>query len=289
MKRIAILGCENSHADAFLGFIKEKEEFSDVEVVGVFSDEREAAEKLRDTFGVAVLDSFDDAVGKIDGLVITARHGKNHFKYAEPYIKTGIPMFIDKPFTVDGNEAVAFAKLLKESGIRITGGSSLKHDVDVLALKAEHEEKTDGETLGGFVRAPYQSENAYGGFYFYSQHLVEIALEIFGRFPLAVSADKNGSNISVIFHYENYNVSGLFTDGSYKYFAARMSAGASSSRVITSTKDWFYKEFSEFYEILSGGEQKAPYEEFVSPVLVMNAIERAIESGKKEPIAEIKL
>ena len=287
MKRIAVLGCENSHANAFLGFIKEKEEFADVEVVGVYSDEREAAEKLHDTFGVAVLDSFDDAVGNIDGLIITARHGKNHFKYAEPYIKSGVPMFIDKPFTVDGDEALAFAKLLKENGIRITGGSSLKHDVNVLALKAEHEQRADGETLGGFVRAPYQSENAYGGFYFYSQHLVEIVLEIFGRFPLAVSACKNGTNISVVFHYEAYDVSGLYTDGSYKYFAARMSQGGSSSRVITSTKDWFYKEFSEFYEILSGGEQKAPYEEFVSPVLVMNAIERAVESGKREPVAKI--
>ena len=38
MKRIAILGCENDHATAFLKFIKGKEEFADVEVVGIYSE-----------------------------------------------------------------------------------------------------------------------------------------------------------------------------------------------------------------------------------------------------------
>ena len=84
MKRIAILGCENSHANAFLKFIREREEFSDVEVVGVYSDQKEAAEKLREQFGVPVLEDYGEAVGQIDGLIITARHGDNHYKYAKP-------------------------------------------------------------------------------------------------------------------------------------------------------------------------------------------------------------
>ena len=47
MKKIAILGCENSHADAFLSCIRKKEEFADVEVVGVYSNDPAAAERLR--------------------------------------------------------------------------------------------------------------------------------------------------------------------------------------------------------------------------------------------------
>ena len=70
MKRIAILGCENSHANAFLKFIREREEFSDVEVVGVYSDQKEAAEKLREQFGVPILEDYADAVGQLDGLII---------------------------------------------------------------------------------------------------------------------------------------------------------------------------------------------------------------------------
>ena len=114
MKKIAILGCENSHADNFLKFIKNREEFADVEVIGVYSDDLPAAEKLHEKFGVTVMNDYADAVGKIDGLVITARHGDNHYKYANPYIESGVPMFIDKPITVKEDEAIEFMRRLRE-------------------------------------------------------------------------------------------------------------------------------------------------------------------------------
>ena len=66
MKRIAILGCENSHADAFLKCIKEKEIFRDVSVIGVYSDDSSAAEKLNEKFGVPIMESYAEAVGKIE-------------------------------------------------------------------------------------------------------------------------------------------------------------------------------------------------------------------------------
>ena len=51
MKRVAILGCENSHANAFINAMQTREEFADTTVVGVYSDERAAAEKLNEKIG----------------------------------------------------------------------------------------------------------------------------------------------------------------------------------------------------------------------------------------------
>ncbi len=284
MKKIAIFGCENSHANAFLKFIKEKEEFSDIECVGVYSVDLTASEKLRDTFGVPVLDNYDSAVGKIDGLVITARHGGDHYKFAKPYIESGIPIFIDKPITISEDEALEFMRELKARGTRISGGSSLKQDTYVMQLKEYALNEDGGKTLGGFVRAPYQSENAYGGFYFYAQHLVEMVCEIFGRFPISVEAKKKGKQINVLFRYEDYDCTGLFCDGSYLYYAARMAEKSAKSFDIPTTTDWYYREFKEFHGILNGGGQKCTYEEFISPVFIMNAIMRSLESGKEETI-----
>ena len=284
MKRIAILGCENSHANAFLSFIREKEEFSDVEVVGVYSDDTEAAEKLREAFGVPVLTHYADGVGRVDGLIITARHGDSHYKFAKPYIESGIPMFVDKPITVKEDEAVEFMRKLRDNGVRVCGGSSLKQDTFVMQLKEEAQNETNGKTLGGVVRAPYQSVNAYGGFYFYSQHLVEMVCEIFGRFPISVTAKQNGKQIHVLFHYEDYDCVGVFTDGNYLYYAARMAEKATTGFEIPSSGDWFYREFKEFAEILNGAPQGISYEEFISPVFIMNAIERSLASGKEETI-----
>lgn len=289
MKRIAILGCENSHANAFLKFIKEKQEFSDVSVVGVYSDQREAAEKLNEQFGVPVMDDYAQAVGQIDGLMITARHGDNHYKYARPYIESGIPMFIDKPITTDEQEAVLFMKQLWQYGVRISGGSSLKQDVFVRQLKQNAQNDIGGSTIGGFVRAPYQSENAYGGFYFYAQHLVEMICEIFGRYPLSVMAWQNQKQMHVLFHYDAYDCVGLFCDNNYVYYASRMAESDVQSFVIPSSEDWFYEEFKEFYGLLSGKNQTIGYDEFISPVFIMNAIERSLKSGKQEPVGKIEL
>ena len=289
MKKIAILGCENSHADAFLKFIRTWKEFSDVEVVGVYSDERESAEKLREKFDVPVLENYTDAVGKIDGLIVTARHGDNHYKYAKPYIASGIPMFIDKPITVKEDEAVTFMRELRENGIRVCGGSSLKQDTYIMRLREEALQEKGGKTLSGVVRAPYQSANIYGGFYFYAQHLVEMVCEIFGRFPLSVTAKQNGKQIHVLFRYEDHDCVGVFTDGIYVYYAARMAEKATSGYEVPVSPDWFSREFKEFYDLLGGAPQKITYEEFISPVFIMNAIERSLVSGKEEPVGKISL
>ena len=289
MKRIAILGCENSHANAFLKFIREREEFSDVQVVGVYSDQKEAAEKLKEQFGVPVLEDYSEAVGGLDGLIITARHGDNHYKYAKPYIDSGIPMFIDKPITGSEEEAVEFMRRLREKNTPTSGGSSLKQDIFVKQLKQAGADRVGGATIGGLVRAPYQKETPYGGFYFYAQHLVEMVCEICGRFPLTVTAKENGGQLHVLFRYEDYDCVGLFCDNNYYYYASRMAESDVQSFVIPSTEDWFYEEFKEFYGILSGAEQAVTYEEFISPVFILNAIQRSLVSGTEEAVRPIEL
>ena len=112
MKKVVILGCENSHANGFLNVIK-NENIDDIEVCGVYSYDPEASQKLHDTFGVPVMENYDSLVGQLDGLIITARHGDNHYKYAKPYLNDGIPMFIDKPITISEEDAREFMAILK--------------------------------------------------------------------------------------------------------------------------------------------------------------------------------
>ena len=171
---------------------------------------------------------------------------------------------------------------LRSHGIRICGGSSLKQDRVVQALKNERENDEGGKTLGGYVRAPYEGESEYGGFYFYAQHLIEMVCEIFGRYPSSVTARRNGAQIHVLFHYATYDCVGLFCNNNYTYYASRMSEKGTSSHDISATNEWFEREFGEFYRLLSGGEQTATYEDIVAPVFIMNAIGRSLESGAEE-------
>ena len=286
MKKIAILGCENSHAATFLDFIYNTEDYSDVEVVGVYSNEPAASKALNEKFGVKILENYTDAVGEIDALIITARHGDLHYEYAKPYLDSGIPMFIDKPLTIKESEAVEFMNELKSRGIKACGGSSLKHDIGVKTLKKENEESVDGKTLGGFVRAPLDASSIYGGFYFYAPHLVEVVSEIFGRYPVSVTAKVNGDVTNVEFNYGDYTAHGVFVEHNYVYYACRFADKTVKCMNLESTADnnWFKSEFDEFYEIISGGNATVSYNDLFSSVFVMNAIERSIASGKEEKI-----
>ena len=290
MFKIAILGCENSHANIFLNFLKEGKH-PDVTVVGVYSDDEAACQKLNEQFGVYVMKSYDELVGKVDGIVVTARHGDNHYKYAKPYVPTGIPMFIDKPITCDEAEAVEFMREAKKYGVRLCGGSCCKY-IPLVEEYAKAVKNGDvGAVRGGNLCAPLDMVNQYGNFFFYSQHLVEIVGEIYGRYPKSVKTSANGKQITVIFKYESYDVVGLFTDGNYKYYAMRASEEEvkGANFYVVGSSPCFYDEFDEFYETLSGAAQVSSFEDMIAPVFVLNAIARSLKTGNEEPVKEFKI
>ena len=291
MKKIVILGCENSHADMFLGFMKGNEKYADLQVAGVYSDDKTAAEKLAEKYGVKVMSAYDEAVGRVDGVIVTARHGNNHYKYAAPYVKTGVPMFIDKPITVNEGEALKLARECKAAGVRLTGGSTCVHDERVQTLKNEHDDNKDGKTISGFIRCPINLKNNYGDFFFYSEHLVGIMSTIFGYYPESVKAYKNAEKITVVFRYKDYDVTGLYVDKNNLYYAMRIAENGvhGEELPINELNPCFKMEFNSFYGLLCGEKQRLSYEDFIAPVFVLNAIQRSLESGNEEKINKFEV
>ncbi len=295
MKKIVILGCENSHADLFLSFIQANKKFSDVQVLGVYSEERAAAEALKEKYGVPVMDSYDQFVNEADGVINTARHGDNHYKYVAPYLKKGIPMFIDKPITITEGDALKLISEAKEHGVKLTGGSCLRHDGFVQEIKRDVLGEVDGKTHGGLVRAPLSSNNPNGGFFFYVQHLVEMLMEAFGRYPKSVKAFKtnnpkkfeNGDDLTVVVRYDTYDIVALGGELVFDYHISRCSDNKVKgfSFQVGYDRPCFFEEFDEFYDMLNGAESTIGYKDFIAPVFVMNAIKKSLDSGKEVPVA----
>lgn len=288
MYKIAILGCENSHANNFLNAIIKEKKLDDIEVAGVYSDETDAAQRLNEEYGVYVMKKYDELVGAVDGIIITARHGDNHYKYAKPYIKSGIPMFIDKPITISEDEGIAFMKELKENGVRACGGSMCVFAPYVQELKAAVENQSYGKILGGYVRAPLVENSPYGGFFFYSQHLAQVMSEIFGYYPRAVKMYRGVEAITGIVRYDDYDISITYAEGNHHY-AAGISCESKVEYSEYSIDGGFEKELGEFCELLRGGIQKKPYKQLVAPVFVLNAMKRSLESGNEEPVHSFEI
>ncbi len=287
MKNIVMLGCENSHVNTFLTIMKEHpDQYRDVNVIGVYSEDEAAMQQVADAFGVPIMHSYDEAVGIADGIVVTARHGGKHYPYAKPYIASGVPMFIDKPITVDVQEALDFMRECREAGVRLTGGSCCKYAKEIADFKTKI---TPDEIRGGLVRAPINMDNPYGDFFFYSQHLVEMLGELFGLYPRAVQAYKAKDTVNVVFRYESYDVIGLYTEQSYHYYVSVALGGQTLASDASIGMDCFTREFDEFCELLRGGEQKQSYGDFIAPVAVLCAIDRSLASGREEPVHTLEV
>lgn len=282
MKKIVMLGCENSHVNTFLSIMKDHpDKYRDIDVIGVYSEDVEAMKQVCEAFGVPAMKSYDEAVGVADGVVVTARHGGKHYLYAKPYIESGVPMFIDKPITVEEEEAIRFMRECREAGVKLTGGSCCKYAAEIREMKAK---LSQGETRGGLVRAPINMNNPYGGFFFYSQHLVEMLGELFGLYPRSVKAYRAANTVNVLFRYDSYDVFGLYTEFSNHYFVSVALGGETLASNATIGTDCFTCELDEFCDLLRGGEQTVAYGDFIAPVFVLNAIHRSLESGEEEAV-----
>ena len=292
MKKIVFLGCENSHSTMFMSYMRRNEKYQDIEILGVYSHIEQSMQNVSKNYNVPAMSSYDEAVGKVDGVVITARHGDLHYKYAKPYIQKGMTIFIDKPITINEEEAVAFMKECKEAGAKITGGSCLRFEEWVKELANDNVNEENGKTIGGFVRCPISLGNVNGGFFFYAQHLVETVQVAFGQDIKSVYAKLSGKTLQVLFHYENFTVCGTYADECYKsYYVARLTDTAVKAKefMLDNASPCFKAGFEDFFDILNGAEQKTTYEKFILPVFVMNAINRSMQSGKEEFIKEYKI
>jgi len=280
MMKIAILGTENSHAYAFAQLIRNSPKYKDIEIVGVYGYDANANQRLLDEGLVPyAAKSPDEFLGKVDAIMVTARHGDHHHEYALPYVRQGIPAFIDKPFTVGLDRADELLSAAREHGALLCGGSSLKYLDEMNALARFRESK---HVVGGSVTAPVSMVNEYGGFYFYAQHLIEILFSVFGTDVRTVYAKSHGdeNRVSVIFDYGAYDVTAQFYD-CYTYSATVFAKEGSMHAAVTDVTYCYELELDAFADMVRSGKMPHSYDSLLKPLKLMHCIEQSYLQKKE--------
>ena len=283
MFKVGIIGSENSHALAFSKLFNLSGDYPDIQVTCVWGEDDQASQTIAKECGVAVTRP-DDMLRQVDAVMVTSRNGALHPGYAFPFIEAGKPAFVDKPIANDGSEAEKLIHTAFEKDVPVMGGSSLKLVDGTLEMKDfARVQREKGELAGGYVFAPVNMDNPYGGFYFYSSHLVETALTIFGYDPVSVTASRSKAGIAAILNYDGFDVTLSFTDGMYRYGATAIAKESVRMREIT-LEDAYAREGKEFADMLRTGRIPQSEREIVLPIYVLNAIEKSFETGLKQPI-----
>ena len=278
MFRVGIIGSENSHALAFARIFNRMKKYDDIRVVAIYGEDEAASLKIHEECGVEMMTPAD-LLGKVDAIMVTSRTGKFHVPSVRPFIEAGIPALIDKPIANCGKEAEEIIAFAREKGAPVMGGSSTKAVPNTLELKAIADAaKAEGKLLGGHVFAPVSMTNDYGNFYFYSSHLAEIALTIFGYDPVAVQATRTATGVAGVLEYKDYAITFSYTEGAYQYGATVLTKDGPTQKPID-ISGCYAVEVAHFVTMLHTGEVPQDDHDIYFPVKVLNAIEKAFTEG----------
>ena len=129
--KIGIIGAENSHTIRIGEILNVKKMIKGASLDYVWGETDKFAKIAAKQAKIPnIVKHPKDMIGKIDAVIVDHRHGKYHLKAVLPFIKEGIPTFVDKPFCYRLKEGREFLKLARKyktpvTEIAINGNSFL--------------------------------------------------------------------------------------------------------------------------------------------------------------------
>lgn len=285
MIKIGILGSENTHALHFAKYInlpdsEGKFAHEDIRITHIFGFDFEQAKKVAQEANIEnVVEDYKSMLGEVDAAMILFRDGKYHYQYALPFVERGLPVWVDKPFTVNPLEALSLIKLAEGKKVALSGGSCCKWVADIAKLK---EKVTSGEIkpISATMNFAIYIDSEHSGIHFYAPHLVEMVAEVFGYNVLSVYAARKNADLTAIFEYENINVLLVFTPAARKYSCYIIEQDQNTLYNIEMA-DLSKAGMEDFITAIKTGTPKNPPINLYYCTVIVNAIEQSMKTGER--------
>jgi len=164
MTKIAVLTAGHIHTPGFAENMKKRVAAGEIEIKGVYDQNKPVAEKWASFLGVPVLHCFTEALkdDSVKAVVITGTTAQ-HDHLAVSCAKAGKHMFIEKPLATTPAEAWRIYTAVKESGVIFQTGHFRRSE----ALNRFIKQEIDAGNLGTITRARHTNchSGALGGWF----------------------------------------------------------------------------------------------------------------------------
>lgn len=178
MRRIGIVGIENSHTDHFIRHLNTENRYPGTRLVAVVRGEADRTARLTESGSIDVADSSADLAGLVDAAIVCTRDGALHLAHAAPLIMAGLPVLIDKPLAAGSADARALIEAAAAARVPLVSASAVRFVGDLADVKMAAAENGPGQVVS--VLGPADPDSEYSGLTFYGIHVVETALELTG-------------------------------------------------------------------------------------------------------------
>ena len=273
--RIGIIGAENSHTIGYGRLFNIDKLFPGVELKYVWGETEEFARvaMLKGQIPNRVKDPLE-MLGKIDALIVDHRHPKFHLKAAEPFVKGGIPTFIDKPFCYRVAEGKEFLEMARHAGTPISSYSSEAHKAGTFDIRKQVESM--GAISHVVISGPADLESPYGGVFFYGIHMIQPLMYIFGDDIRRVRITRSGKNTTATLVFGNEMMATLiFKTLSYGWrtFAETKEGTVElKSRIEEPVPG---KNYTDMVEMFRTGKEPLTHQSILKCVAVLEALEHS--------------
>jgi len=279
---IGIIGAENSHSYGYGRMFNTDKKFPGVEVKYIWGETDEFAKVAMERGNIPnqVKDPAE-MMGKIDALIVDHRHPKYHLEPAIPFVKAGIPTFIDKPFSLTVEEALAIANNSLTHKVPILGGSTLCFDPQI-------QQKVTHSPTPKLAIIAYQADDdsPFGGYRFYGSHLTDLCSIIFNDQPLSVRSNNSGESITTTVRYL-HNIGILHSTPNSSKPQVMMSTNHSLILFVLDDEHCYYYGMQAFIQLIEKGEpDKQHLQRLISSVNILDAVMRSLDTGKEIKITE---
>lgn len=286
---IGIIGAENSHTAGFGKLFNIDKKFPGVEVKYVWGETDAFAKSAMEKGNIPnqVKDPIE-MLGKIDALIVDHRHPKFHLEPAIPFIKEGIPTFIDKPFCYRAAEGKRFLQLAKEIGTPVTSYSSISYSSATFDIKEQV--ASLGEISQVIRTGTADLDSPYGGIFFYGIHIIEPLLYMFGEDIQEVKVTRNGKfgNAGMRYSYGLF-VTLVFKEKAYGWetFVETCDKLVELKSGVTETDP--PKNYVDMVEMFRTGKEPRSYQSILKGVSVLEALEKSAKTEKWTRVQDMKM
>ena len=250
-------------------------------VTHIWCDDPEDAKKVAKASLIPnILEKPEDAIGQVDAVIIATDKGWEHVWRTEPFVKAGLPIFVDKPLADNVDDLKVFINWVK-SGARIMSSSSLR-------FMKEYEPYFKSTYELGNLRYINMCMNKT--WERYGIHAMEPVYRLTG--PGYISVQNTGGINNNIIHLTHSRGIDINIASIYDIAGSPIKIVGDKDSVTIPVKDSFYafkKQLEYFIEYVETDSRPYPFEETIELMTIIIAGIRSREQdGKKILLEDIR-
>ena len=251
-------------------------------VTHVWTDNPEDAVRVAKAAKIEnIVSKPEDVIGEVDAVIIATDKGNEHIWRAEPFVKAGLPVFIDKPMVDNVDDLKTIIKWVKD-GAKIMSSSSLRYTKEYMPYYTSTYELGDLRYINMTMPKTWER---------YGIHALEPVFRITGPGFLTVQNTGTGleNNIVHLTHKRgiDVNIVNIYDMGGIDL---RITGTADS--VSLPFKDSYYSfktQLDKFIAFAKRGEEDFPFSETIELMeIIIAGIRSRNEGGRKVDLSEIK-